>query len=250
VKPLVSVVMPARNSERYIEEAMASVFSQSHRDWELIVVDDGSTDGTGDVVQMVLAREPRLRMLRLAHPGGPAGARNAAIALAEGRYIAFLDSDDLWLPAKLERQLELMERTKAPLSFTAYRKIDSEGNPGRAVIEVPSTVTYAELLKTNVIGCLTAVYDALALGKRYMPQAGHEDYGLWLAILGDPVVAVGINEPLACYRVHDRSVSRNKLRAAGMQWAVYRGVARLSFWQSLYYFLHYVYHGLKKFRLR
>jgi teichuronic acid biosynthesis glycosyltransferase TuaG len=250
VKALVSVVMPARNSERYIGAAVDSVLCQSYRDWELIVVDDGSTDGTAVIMQELLAREPRMRLLRLAHPCGPARARNTAIEAAEGRYIAFLDSDDLWLPAKLERQLEVMQRTKAALSFTAYRKIDSQGNLGRAVMDVPAAVTYADLLKTNVIGCLTAVYDAHALGKRYMPQAGHEDYALWLAILSDAVVAVGINEALACYRVHDGSVSRNKLKAAGMQWVVYRGVARLSIWQSLYYFFHYAYRGLKKVRVR
>jgi glycosyltransferase involved in cell wall biosynthesis len=242
--------MPARNSARYIGEAVDSVVQQSYRDWELIVVDDGSTDGTSCIVHKLMVREPRIRTLRHPQPGGPACARNAAIRSAAGRFIAFLDSDDLWLPAKLERQLEAMQRAGAALSFTAYKKVDSQGNFGRAVIEVPSTVTYADLLKTNVIGCLTAVYDAQALGKRYMPETGHEDYALWLAILSNSVVAVGINEALACYRVHDGSVSRNKLKAAAMQWAVYRRVERLSFWQSLYYFFHYACHGLRKIRLR
>ena len=248
---MVSVVMPARNSARHLEQAVESVVLQTHRDWELIVVDDGSTDATWSILGRLAARDARIRTLRLPHSAGPARARNLAIQSAAGRFIAFLDSDDLWLPAKLERQLDVMQRTGAVLSFTAYRKIDSHGNLGHSVIEVPPTVTYAELLKTNVIACLTAVYDALALGKMVMPEGRHEDYALWLAILrrtsgaaGTP--AVGINEALACYRVHDGSVSHNKLKAAGLQWAVYRQVERLSLRRSLYYFLHYAWHGLRK----
>jgi glycosyltransferase involved in cell wall biosynthesis len=243
--------MPARNSARHLEQAIESVVRQTHRDWELIVVDDGSTDATWSILERLAARDARIRTLRLPHSAGPARARNLAIQLAAGRFIAFLDSDDVWLPAKLERQLDVMQRTGAVLSFTAYRKIDSHGNLGHSVIEVPPTVTYAELLKTNVIACLTAVYDALALGKMVMPEVRHEDYALWLAILrrtfgaaGTPVA--GINEALACYRVHDSSVSHNKLKAAGMQWAVYRQVERLSLRRSLYYFLHYAWHGLRK----
>jgi glycosyltransferase involved in cell wall biosynthesis len=251
VSAMVSVVMPARNSERYIGQAIDSVVQQTHGDWELIVVDDGSADGTWSILEKLAARDRRIRPLKVGLTVGPARARNLAIQCAAGRFIAFLDSDDLWHFAKLERQLDVMQRTGAVLSFTAYKKIDPQGNVGHAVIEAPPTVTYADLLKTNLIGCLTALYDAHALGKMYMPEQRHEDYALWLAILrrtvgatGTPVA--GINEPLAYYRVHAGSVSHNKLKAARMQWAVYRQVEGLSLRRSLYYFLHYAWHGLRK----
>jgi hypothetical protein len=159
----------------------------------------------------------------------------------------------------------------AALSFTAYRKVDATGRVGDAAFEVPSTVSYRELLKTNVIACLTAVYDAEMLGKQYFVvdsrQRGeplwleivrlsrhHEDYALWLSILRRinpkpndmPNAVVGINEILAYYRVHDSSVSSNKVQAAAMQWAVYRKAERLSFWEAFYYFLHYAYRGHEK----
>jgi glycosyltransferase involved in cell wall biosynthesis len=273
---LVSIVMPAHNSEKYVGAAIESVLNQTQRDWELIVVDDASNDGTSNLVSEFSARDSRIQVYRFERSVGPARARNLAIQHATGRYIAFLDSDDVWLPNKLEHQLRKMQESGAVLSFTAYKKVDADGQVGKTTIGVPSTVTYSDLLRTNVIGCLTAVYDTQALGKMYMPEDArredyrlwlqilklrthHEDYALWLAILrrmfrdrGSVArkTVIGINEVLAYYRIHSRSVSRNKLRAAAMQWAVYRQVEKLSLLKSIYYFAHYAYHGYKKARLR
>lgn len=274
--PLVSVIMPAWNCERYIGSAIQSVVKQTRGDWELVVVDDASTDATLRIVSEFTSADKRIKVTALKEPVGPARARNLAIQQSAGRYIAFLDSDDLWLPMKLEIQIKEMEKTSAILSFTAYKKIDAQGNVGHTIIQVPPTVSYGQLLKTNVIGCLTAMYDTRALGKMYMPEdlrredyrlwlqilklrRHHEDYALWLAILrkmfssredANKKVAIGINEVLAHYRVHNQSVSSNKFRAAAMQWAVYRRVEKLSLLRSLFYFLHYAYHGYRKSKLR
>ena len=272
---LVSVVMAAFNSEHYIAAAIQSVLCQSYQQWELLVVDDASSDRTPDIVAECARKDARIRLLRQKQNAGPAYTRNVAIKEAGGRFIAFLDSDDIWLPNKLERQITVMQESGAVLSFTAYRKIDLDGNVGDATIEVPATVTYGQLLKTNVIACLTAIYDSHALGKMYMPEdmrredyrlwlqilklsRHHEDYALWLAILRklldkkklQAMKVIGINEVLAYYRVHDTSVSRNKFQAAAMQWAVYRKVEGLSLWRSLYYFAHYAYRGYRKAKLR
>lgn len=265
----VSVIMPAFNASKTIVESIESVFSQSHSFWELLVVDDGSTDGTPSLITKYLG-DPRVRILSTSGRCGPAKARNVAISHATGRLVAFLDSDDLWEPDKLAKQIAFMNERRAVFSFTAYRKVDLDGKVGSAVIKVPDRVTYEQLLKSNYIGCLTAMYDRMHFGQVSMPDMGkredyrlwlnflrdravHEDYGLWLHMLRrtgkestSRVVAHGLNEPLALYRVGHQSLSSNKLAAATSQWLVYRQVERLSIALSLYYFCHYAIRGLIK----
>ena len=270
----VSVVMPAFNAAKTIAQSIRSVLSQTHPHWELLVVDDGSTDQTQAAVEAFLP-DARVRMLKTPGRCGPAQARNLAISHATGRLVAFLDSDDLWLPEKLLKQIAFMNEQRAVFSFTAYRKIDSSGRVGRALIEVPKRVAYADLLKTNHIACLTAMYDREHFGLVAMPDMGrredyrlwlnflrdrvvHEDYGLWLHLLrrkssnnaGSRGGAHGLNEPLALYRVGQQSLSSNKLAAATSQWLVYRNVERLSVLLSLYYFCHYAIRGLIKHKTR
>jgi teichuronic acid biosynthesis glycosyltransferase TuaG len=269
---LVSIVMAAFNSERFISESIKSVLSQSYSHWELLVVDDASTDSTTVVVEGFASNDDRIRLIALSQNVGPAIARNRAIEAASGRYIAFLDSDDLWLPEKLKVQLAEMAKREASLSFTAYRKIGPNGEIGTGVVTVPESVTYNELLNTNVIGCLTAVYDTKVTGKIFMPEmdlrqdyglwlrilkrSGHEDYGLWLRLLrGIPTNpsaqgAIGINRPLALYRVHSNTVSSNKFKAAMYQWMVYRRQEGLSIPRAIYHFMTYAYHGLRKYRIK
>ena len=259
----VSVVMPSYNSERFIAEAIRSVIGQTYERWELLIVDDCSSDNTYQVASAFAALDSRIVVMRQPVRGGAAKARNRAIAAAKGRFVAFLDSDDAWLPQKLAKQLPEMQRHDAVLSYTAYKKMDAHGTHARGVVQVPRTVTYSQLLNTCVIGCLTAVYDSAKIGKVFMPNiARRQDYGLWLRILkgkdqanfqsnlaANAPVAIGINEPLAVYRVHDHGLSRNKLKAAYYQWQVYRRCEKLSIVRCLYHFLQYARHGYRKSRI-
>ena len=273
---LISIIMPAYNGGRFIGEAIESVKAQTYPNWELLIIDDGSSDNTPSIVSEYAKYDARLRLLRSPENRGPARARNIGIKEAHGRYIAFLDSDDKWLPRKLQVQIARMEQTGAVFCYTAYRMMDENGDVRRVSITVPTTVTYNGLLKNNCVGCLTAIYDASVLGTMFMPEdrrhederlwrqivglmRHHEDYALWLSILRkidamDTEFAsskvIGINEVFALYRVRGDSITGNKLRSAAFAWAVYRGVEKLSLFKSLYYFLHYAINGYRKRRGR
>lgn len=247
---LVSIVTPMYNAQRYILAAINSVLAQTYRNWELLVVDDGSTDRSSSIVEKVARKDARIKLIKQARNAGVALARNAAIRLARGRYIAFLDSDDIWHRQKLEKHIAFMKARKAKLSYTAYSKIDADhaGEVGsQRTLSVPARVAYDELLMSNVIGCSTAIYDAQRIAKQYMLAVGHEDYILWLSILKKHGVAYGLNEPLTAYRVRRDSVSGQKLKAARYQWHIYKDIEKLPLWKSVRYFLSYAYHGYRKF---
>ncbi|XZG70806.1 glycosyltransferase family 2 protein [Chitinibacteraceae bacterium HSL-7] len=255
----VSVVMPAFNALPYVTEAIDSVLAQTHGNWELLVVDDGATDGTRQVLEDYAARDLRIRVLATSGREGPARARNLAIAASTGHYIAFLDSDDVWLPEKLEKQLAAMRSTGAWLCYSAYYKIDAAGVKSAQPVVPPLWVDYRTLLKSNHIGCLTGIFDASALGRVPMPDiAKRQDLGLWLrltrriAAMGEDCRrrVLGLAEPLALYRVHAGTVSSSKGNAAAWQWKLYRDVERLSVPAAAYYFFHYAVRGFLKYRIR
>lgn len=266
--PLFSIVMPSFNSAGTIRESIESIQSQTLASWELIVVDDRSSDATLAIVGEMADRDPRIRVIAQAANQGPAVARNAGIAASQGRYVSFLDSDDLWLPIKLERQLATFRELEPVVCFGSYYKMTEDGVRGKTIIRAPRSVTYHELLKTSPIGCLTAAFDTHRAGKAMMPllgagtdgahgrrgrgRIGHEDYAFWLQLLrtasaAHAPIAVGIEEPIAVYRVRGGSLSANKLNAAKFQWTIYREQERLPFPQAGYYFAHYAFHGLVKF---
>jgi glycosyltransferase involved in cell wall biosynthesis len=238
MKPAVSVVTPVWNAAATLAETVASVRAQGFEDWELILVDDASTDGTPELARALADPDPRIRILTLAENGGPAAARNAGIRAARGRYIAFVDADDLWRPQKLARQIGFMRAEGHALTFSAYRRIAADGRP-LGIVRPPARVDRAELLKGNVIGCLTAVYDSAAVGRLEMPPIRRrQDYGLWLAILARVPHAHALPEVLADYRVHTGSLSADKLGAVRATWALYRDVERLSRPRAAFYFAH------------
>jgi teichuronic acid biosynthesis glycosyltransferase TuaG len=272
---LVSVIMPAYNAALFLDEAIASVVAQTYENWELLIVDDGSTDETPVIIRRWIERDIRIKLLRTSGRTGVASARSVAISAAKGEFVAFLDSDDVWVPRKLTVQLDFMREHSSVLSFTAYWKMDPMSVFGRGVIEVPATVSYRELLKSNCIGCLTAIYDRRHFGAVSVQKLGvredylhcfdfmkgpvvHEDYAFWLGLLSPkggaegnsecPIVAHGLNEPLAAYRCGNSSLSSNKLKAAISQWIIYRHIERLSIVESLYYFIHYSLKGALKYR--
>lgn len=244
--PSVSVVMPVYNCADYVDKAIKSVLAQTHADLELLIIDDCSTDGTFDTIRKTFS-DPRIRLIELAVNSGPAVARNKGIAAARGRYVAFLDSDDIWLEKKLEKQLAFMKSREACVTYTSYRKIDGNDDVISDLVKAPERTTYKSLLRTNSIGCSTAMYDTRVFGTVAMPDIRkRQDHGFWLKLLQDGRTAYGIDEDLVRYRVRKDSVSGNKLAAAKYQWQLYRKVVRLGFIQCLYYFTHYSINGVFK----
>lgn len=249
-KPTVSVVMPTHNDAKYLKRAIESVLSQSFRDWELLVVDDGSTDETPSLLEHYSNEDPRIKTFRIdPASGSPTKPRNIATEQATGRYIAFLDSDDLWLPTKLESQIAVFEKNKdAAIVFSYYNTISQDGSMISSPISSPAVVNYHSLLKGNVIGCLTAIYDTEKLGKRYFPYCGHEDYVVWLSILKEGWKAYNTNTAEAMYQEKGTSVSSNKFKTMQWQWNIYRNVEGIGVFKSAYYFIHYACKALNKHR--
>jgi len=240
---LVSVIMPAYNSQALLESSVRSVMAQTYPHWELLIVDDASTDATLAIARELARADERIRLVRMTHNAGVAAARNRGIAEARGQYIAFLDSDDLWLERKLEAQIGFMQSTGTAFSFTKYRRMRRNGTLGRA-LGVPVTVGYEQLLRGNVIGCLTVIIDRAQVPEIEMPHVKHEDYVTWLGILKRGVVAWSLQQDLARYRVAESSVSSDKKRSAGWTWNIYRQVEKLSIPKAIWCFVHYSLHSI------
>lgn len=249
-RPLVSIITPVYNAVSFINETIATVLAQTYSNWELIIIDDASTDQSLARLRAWAKDEPRIRLLQQSINKGVASARNLALKSAKGKYVAFLDSDDCWDPDKLTIQVDFMEGQNLAICHTAYRKIDSSGNVIAAKIKVDDKVNYYQLLKHNQIGFLTAMYNRALIGEVYFKPIGHEDFAFWLAILKKGYLSYGINSVLASYRIHANSISHHKLKAASFTWNIYRQVERLSLLQSLYYFTSYAFNAGLKFLKR
>jgi glycosyltransferase involved in cell wall biosynthesis len=245
---LVSVIMPVYNAETWLPCAVDSVLAQQHRRLELVAVDDGSRDGSIAILEAAAHTDARVRVLRQPHNGGVAAARNAGIAAAVGDYIAFLDADDWWHPAKLERQLAAMRANHAQVSYAAYWRVAEDGHVLSRVVP-PARIDWHDMLASNFIGNLTGMY-ARSLGDVPFRRIGHEDYVFWLEQVrrAGSAVRVPDAEPLAWYRVRERSLSANKLRAASWQWTIYRDVEKLGLAHSGSCMLRYAWHALAKRR--
>lgn len=246
---LVTVIIPAHNAADTIARAIASVQAQSFAQWELWVIDDASTDATASRVTELADADARIQCHRLPKSGGqPALPRNAGIDKASGRYLAFLDADDCWHEAKLERQLQAMRAEHAALSCTGFHIVDPNG---RKVTEVmpPHRADYHALLRANTIGCSTAMLDTAILGKRHFPAMGHEDYALWLSVLREGHTALGLTEPLAEHHRRNGSASANKLKTLRYLWRIYRREG-FSHARALAATLGYAWRARKKYSLR
>ena len=241
--------MPSYCSEEFLSQAIESVLNQTFKKWELIIVDDHSTDNSIEIIKKYMQDERRIKLIKLEKNSGPAIARNRAIKEAKGRYIAFLDSDDIWHIEKLEKQINFMESYDAPFSYTGYYRIDEGGEKIIGQIKVSKKIEYVELLKHNIIGCLTAMYDTQKIGKVYMPDIRkRQDFALWLKILKRIPYAYGLNESLAYYRVRSSSVSSNKFVASQYNWKLYREVEKLPLYKAIYYFGWYTYRSILKYK--
>ena len=228
--PLVSIVTPLFNGEKLIETTLASVVAQDWADWELIVVDDCSTDGSAAIVRDWAGRDPRIRSHRLKSNSGAAVARNTGIRLAAGRYLCFLDSDDLWLPDKLSRQLAFMQSTGAAFSFTEYAMIDEQGNTIKDRVASPPRINFRGLLSGRPIMCSSVMLDQSQVGSVEMPDIrSGQDYATWALLLRDRVpFARNVGAVLARYRKQQQSLSANKLRALRRTWRINRKILRVS----------------------
>ena len=256
--PLVSVVMPVHNSAATLGPSVRSVLAQTHPDLELLITDDGSSDGSMDMLKDFAQQDERVLPESAERQGGAARARNLAIARARGDYVAFLDSDDMWLPAKLEQQLAFAASAETPLTFTSYYKIDAlhEGEAadftsnGR-VVWAPARVDYGAMLVQDHIGALTAMYDRRVLGTRLMPDMPkRQDYALWLSIMRDGAAARALREPLALYRAgRAGSVSSNKLGLIPYNWDLYRRHERLSVFRAARALTGAGWHSVRKSRI-
>ncbi|MGN0777515.1 MAG: glycosyltransferase family 2 protein, partial [Aristaeellaceae bacterium] len=224
--PLVSVIMPTYNCGQFIAQSIQSVIDQTVTDWELLIVDDGSTDSTGAAVKPFMQGDPRIHYMRLAHNGGPAAARNEGLRRAAGKYIAFLDSDDLWVPEKLDKQMAFMASTGATFCATAYDQMDERGSALPTVCLPPHKTTYRKMLRlSNPIGNSTVMYDQSVLGRLEVPPIRkRNDFALWLKILKTTPCCMGMDDVLAHYRVRENSVSSNKLAQARYHWQLYREI--------------------------
>ena len=239
-KVLVSIITPTYNSEDYVDATIQSVCDQTFTDWELVVVDDCSTDSTVERVRVWQKADSRIKLLCNPENLGPGPTRNRAMQASEGRYIAFLDSDDIWLPNKLTVQLAAMRSAGAVFSFTSYEMIDRTGAALGRVVRAPRTLCYAELLRNTVIGCLTVMVDRSEVGTLEMPNIpSRQPLVLWLRILKQHGPGLGVADVLARYRVRPGSISSDKMRAARQVWRVYREYEGLSLFRSARYFFSY-----------
>ena len=245
--PLVSIIMPAYNCADCVHASAMSALRQTVDTLELIIVNDCSTDRTAEVINELSLSDPRVKILQNGENSGVSASRNCAIDAGLGDLIAFLDSDDLWGPDKLEKQIALMQRTGCDICYTSYDYFDIGGKPVYRPYIVPEAVSYNSLLKENVIGLSTVLLRKDALGGiRFEKGLFHEDFALWLKLLRAGAIARGIPEVLTHNRIGGRS--HDKLKAMGNRWRIYRKSEGLPVIKSCRYLALYAAAGLRKYR--
>ena len=244
---LVSIITPAYNVAAYIAETIESVLAQTYTNWEMLIVNDCSKDNTAEIVQSYAAKDKRIKLINLKQNSGAAVARNTAIQNAKGRYIAFLDSDDLWKKEKLQKQIEFMQQNDYAFTYSSYEHFKETKENIQNQVQIPKSLNYNQALKGNQIGCLTVMLDRKQIANIHFTTQKHEDYILWLNILKQGITAYGIQESLELYRTgNSKSISGNKMQSALWTWKVYRESQKLSVVKSMYYMLFYMVTGLKK----
>ena len=244
--PLVSVITPVYNAEQFIAQTIQSVLSQTYSNWELILVDDGSSDHSLQIISVFQQKHNNIFLFKNAQNSGAAITRNRGMEEAKGKYIAFLDADDVWLPIKLEKQIGLMEAKRLDVSFSSYNLMDADGVLLGKKIKALERLSYKKLLKCNYVGNLTGVYNAQTLGKIYTKNLRkRQDWLLWLAAVKQtkqPVI--GIQVALANYRIQSDSMSANKLGLIKYNYAVYKTGLNFSTLKSLYCMVLFLYEYL------
>ena len=234
---LISIIVPVYNAGAYIRETISMVAAQTYGNWELLLVDDGSEDDSREKIRESMeSGDARIRLIEKQQNEGAARARNTGIEASKGRYVAFLDADDLWMPDKLEKELAFMKEKQAAFVFTAYEFGDEDAKRTGKVVNVPPSLTYFKALSRTVICTTTVMLDTERTGRELirMPEVKSEDTATWWKILKNGFTAYGLNEVLAVYRRPARSLSSNKLEAIRRIWNLYRKQEKLSLWYSVY----------------
>ena len=245
--PLISVIMPCYDMEKFIASSIQSVSAQTFNDWELLIVDDASTDKTAEIVQRFQEADSRIHFAAKSMHTGIAATRNQAIGMAKGQYLAFLDADDVWHPDKLEKQLDFMKTRNIGFSYSAYNWIDEAGNELGKTILTAGDLNYNDYLHNTIIGCSTVMVDTNITGPISVPGfRTSEDAATWLNILKKGFKAYALSEILVSYRIRRKSASSNKIKAAFDLWKVYRQQEKLTFFVAAECFLSYAYHSIKK----
>lgn len=243
----VSIIVPVYNAEKYIRETIDCVKAQTYENWELVLVEDGSADESLRILETLERQEARIRVIRQEN-GGAAKARNHGLLEATGRFVAYLDADDLWSPDKLEKQLAFMTKKEAAFSFTGYEFADEKGKGTGKIVHVPAELCYKQALKNTTIFTSTVIFDTkkLAKEKLFMPMIKSEDTALWFKVLREGVIAYGLNENLVRYRRPAKSLSSNKLEAVRRIWRLYRKAEGLSVLYSFYNFCFWAVRAVKR----
>jgi len=244
---LVSIITPAFRSASFISDTIKSVIAQTYSNWEMLITDDCSPDDTIAVIRQWSLVDPRVKLVTRERNGGPALARNAALELAKGRWIAFLDSDDLWLPEKLDRTISHAQKHKAVFVFTGFRRISADGSVTGRYVNIPLALSYRQLLGNTAITTSTVLLDRSVLGDVRMKETYYDDFDCWLQILKRGHLAIGLNEDLMRYRVMNQSVSRNKRKSALHVWSAYRDLEKLNIASSIWYFGWYAMRAFFKY---
>jgi len=233
---LVSIITPAYNCAKYISATVISVLKQDYNNWELIIIDDFSTDNTKEIIQEFVEKDKRIKYFLLESNYGTATARNKGIEQANGHYIAFLDSDDLWVENKLSNQIKFMESNTYAFTCTDYEQINEEGQLLNKRIKTKSKTNYNGVLLSCPVGNSTVIYDVSKLGKFKIPNIRkRNDDALWLQILKKEKYIYGLGEVLMYYRVRHNSISSNKFKLIKYHWKLYRDIERLSIIRSIFH---------------
>lgn len=251
---LVSIITPMYNSENFIKNTIESVLNQTYKNWEMIIVDDCSKDNGIKIVEKYVNKDKRIKLYKNKINLGGAETRNIAIKEAKGKYIAFLDSDDIWKETKLEKQLNFMIKNNYDFTYTKYERVSEEGKKLNLLSKIPPKVGYTELLKRDSIGCLTAMYNCKNIGKVYIPNIKiGQDYALWLEILKKVDYAYGLEENLAEYRVRKNSLSKGKIKKIKYIYKMYRDYNKQNLIKTIFYIAQNIidsYFNLKMEKIR
>lgn len=245
---LISIIMPAYCAKSTIGEAIQSVLEQTYPNWELIVANDCSPDDTALIVEAFSRQDKRVMLVNAEINGGPATARNLALCKARGRWIAFLDSDDFWLPTKLSKTIEFAKLNDSALTYTGYKRVNADCTVTGDYISAPSSLNYYQLLGNTAINTSTVLIDRSKTGVFFMKNTYYDDFACWLDILKRGFIAYGLNVDLTRYRVLSGSVSRNKIKSAFEVWKAYRNVESLGLVMSSKYFVTYALNAFLKYK--